>query len=163
MPFFPQKVIGRVCMYASGFSILPHSYHSAIIPTIGNSESSLFSQLPNIRLFLASLLSHINFTIGLSVSTKQPCWDLARNCLQHTHQFRENWRIYWVESSNPWTYEREFVSFFVFSRAAPTAYGDSQARGRIGTVVAGLLQSHRNARSELRLRPTPQFTARMDP
>ena len=37
---------------------------------------------------------------------------------------------------------------FVFSRAAPAAYGGYQARGQIGAVAAGLGQSHRNARSE---------------
>ena len=50
--------------------------------------------------------------------------------------------------------------FFVFFRAAPAAYGGSQARGLIGTVAAGLC--HRHARSELRLRSTPQLTARLD-
>ena len=37
-----------------------------------------------------------------------------------------------------------FLSFclFVFSRAAPTAYGDSQARGLIRAVATGLRQSH---------------------
>ena len=39
--------------------------------------------------------------------------------------------------------------FFVFSRATPTAYGDSQARGLIEVLDAGLHQSHSNAGSEL--------------
>ena len=39
------------------------------------------------------------------------------------------------------------------------AYGGSQARGRIGSVAASLLQSHSNAGSELPLRPTPQLMA----
>jgi len=34
-------------------------------------------------------------------------------------------------------------------RAAPAAYGSSQARGLIGAVAAGLRQSHSNTRSEL--------------
>ena len=37
---------------------------------------------------------------------------------------------------------------FVFTKAAPTAYEVSQARGLIGAVAAGLYQSHNNARSE---------------
>ena len=43
--------------------------------------------------------------------------------------------------------------YFVFChfRAVPEAYGGSQARGLIGAVAAGLRQSHRNARSKLRL------------
>ena len=58
--------------------------------------------------------------------------------------------------------ERNFF-FFVFSRAAPTAYGDSQARGLIGAIATGLSQSHSNVGSEPRLRPTPQLTATLDP
>ena len=50
-----------------------------------------------------------------------------------------------------------------FSIAAPMAYGDSQARGRIGAVATGLHQSHSNAGSEPRLQPTPQLTATPDP
>ena len=52
--------------------------------------------------------------------------------------------------------------FFVFFRATPTAYGDSQVRGLMGAVAAGLCHSHSNARSELCLRPTPQLTAMPD-
>ena len=53
-----------------------------------------------------------------------------------------------------------FLSFF---RAAPSSYGGSQARDLIGAVSAGLHQSHSNAGSEPRLRPTPQLTATPDP
>ena len=57
-----------------------------------------------------------------------------------------------------------FVCFWsFFSRAAPVAYGGSQARGLIGAVATSLLQSHSNARSELHLQPTPQLTATLDP
>ena len=56
-----------------------------------------------------------------------------------------------------------FVLFLSFFRAAPVAYGGSQARGLIGAVAAGLCQSHSNARSKPRLQPTPQFTATSDP
>ena len=52
---------------------------------------------------------------------------------------------------------------FAFSRATPTAHGDSQARGPIGTVATGLRQSHRNSGSEQRLQPTPQLTSMPDP
>ena len=38
--------------------------------------------------------------------------------------------------------------FFGLFRAAPGAYGGSQARSRIGAVAAGLRHSHSNARSE---------------
>ena len=42
-------------------------------------------------------------------------------------------------------------------------YGDSQVRGPIGAVAAGLLHSHGNARSEPSLQPTPQLMAMPDP
>ena len=41
--------------------------------------------------------------------------------------------------------------FFAFSRAAPEAYGGSQARGLIEAVAAGLRQSHSNVGSKPRL------------
>ena len=53
--------------------------------------------------------------------------------------------------------------FFVFSRAAPTAYGGSQAKGLIRAVAAGLRQSHSNTGSEPRLLPTPQLMLMQDP
>ena len=48
-----------------------------------------------------------------------------------------------------------FCLFFAFSRAAPEAYGGSQARG--------LRQRHSNTRSEPSLRPATQLTATLDP
>ena len=44
-----------------------------------------------------------------------------------------------------------FLFVFGFSRAAPVAYGGSQARGLIGAVAPSLYQSHSNSGSELRL------------
>ena len=38
--------------------------------------------------------------------------------------------------------------FLPFSRAVPTAYGGSQARGLIGAVAASLHKGHSNVRSE---------------
>ena len=52
-----------------------------------------------------------------------------------------------------------FLLFFGLFRAAPVAYGGSQARGLIGAAAAGLPQSHSNAGSEPYLQPTPQLTA----
>ena len=53
---------------------------------------------------------------------------------------------------------------FVFCpfKAAPAAYECSQARGLIRAVAGGLCWSRRNARSQPRLRPTPQLTATPD-
>ena len=44
-----------------------------------------------------------------------------------------------------------FFFFFLLFRAAPAPYGDSQARGQIGAIAAGLHQSHSNLGSELLL------------
>ena len=56
-----------------------------------------------------------------------------------------------------------FVCLFCLFGATPMAYGGSQSRGRIGAVAASLHQSHSEARSELRLQPTPQVMATPDP
>ena len=53
--------------------------------------------------------------------------------------------------------------FLSFSRATPMAYGGSQARGLIGAVAAGLYQNYSNTGSELRLQPTAQLLATLDP
>ena len=55
-----------------------------------------------------------------------------------------------------------FKIFYSF-RAAPVAYGSSQARGRIRATAAGLCHSHSHAGSEPCLRPTPQLMAMPDP
>ena len=56
-----------------------------------------------------------------------------------------------------------FVLFFFLFRAAPLAYGGSQARGRIGPAAASLCHSHSNVGSKLCLQPTPQLMATLDP
>ena len=79
-------------------------------------------------------------------------------CVNHTflplwtshNVFLENWIFY-------------FVLFFVFFRAAPAAYGSSQARGIIRATAAGLCHSHSNSGSEPCLRSTPQLTAMPHP
>ena len=53
--------------------------------------------------------------------------------------------------------------FFWLFRAAPMAYGGSQARGPIRAVAASHSHSHSHARSEPCLRPTSQLTAMPDP
>ena len=55
------------------------------------------------------------------------------------------------------------VVVVVVVRAAPAAYGGSQARGHIQAVSAGLHHSHSNTKSEPCLRPAPQLMARVDP
>ena len=56
------------------------------------------------------------------------------------------------------------LSFFLLLfRAAPVAYGSSQAKGRIGAAAASLCHRHNNARSEPYLQPTPQLMAMLNP
>ena len=60
-----------------------------------------------------------------------------------------------------WTlfYQVILFYFILLFWAAPTAYGNSQVRGRIRAAAAGLHHGHSNARSEPHLRPTPPLTA----
>ena len=55
-----------------------------------------------------------------------------------------------------------FILFIMLFRAAPTAYGGSQARGQIGAEAVSLHHSHSNAGSKLSLQPTPQLMAMLD-
>ena len=71
--------------------------------------------------------------------------------------------IKWVEAKDAIKHLLCVCVFCLFFRATPTAYGGSQARGRIRAVAASLRHSHSNEGSELNLRPTPQFTATQDP
>ena len=56
-----------------------------------------------------------------------------------------------------------FFFFFVFSRATPTAYECSQARGPVGAIAASLHQGCSSAGSEPCLQPTPQLMTMPDP
>ena len=56
-----------------------------------------------------------------------------------------------------------FIYFFFLFRAAPVAHGGSQARGGFEVVDTSRHCTNSNARSELRLRPTPQLTAKPVP
>ena len=56
-----------------------------------------------------------------------------------------------------------FFCLFAISRATPAAYGDSQARGLVGALAAGLHHSHSNMISKPYLKPMPQLTATPDP
>ena len=55
-----------------------------------------------------------------------------------------------------------FLFFVRLFRAAPVAYGVSQARGPIGAAAASLRQSHSNSGSKPCLQPTPQLMATWD-
>ena len=53
--------------------------------------------------------------------------------------------------------------FFLLFRAAPVAFGSSQARGQIRAIAASLHHSYSNTRSAPHLQPTPQLTDMSDP
>ena len=56
-------------------------------------------------------------------------------------------------------FKKYFIYLLIYFRAAPSAYGSSQARGQIRAVAAG----HSNIGSEPHLQPAPQLTATPDP
>ena len=68
-----------------------------------------------------------------------------------------------VEQYSSYLYASHLFFFFGLFRVTPTAYRNSQARGQIGAIAAGLHHSYSNARSKLRLRPAPQLMAMPDP
>ena len=60
------------------------------------------------------------------------------------------------------SFRTDFFFFFLF-RAAPEAYGSSQARGWIRTATASLHHSQSNAGYKPHLQPTQQLVAMLDP
>ena len=72
-------------------------------------------------------------------------------------------RCKYREIMGPFFYRFFVFCLFVFSRAAPTSYGGSQARGLIRAIAASLRQSHSNAISKQHLQPTPQLRATLEP
>ena len=63
----------------------------------------------------------------------------------------------WSKSLKNSACHKPFFRFFFFLllRAEPTAYGNSQARGQIRAVAAGLCHGHSNSGSKPHLWPTP--------
>ena len=55
-----------------------------------------------------------------------------------------------------------YINFFLLFRAAPVAYGNSQARDQIGATAASLSHSHSNMALEPHMQLTPQLTATLD-
>ena len=95
---------------------------------------------------------------GLPVSIQRPSWTSQRQAAGDENYFSK------VRFCGVFFVGLFVFCLFAFSRAAPAAYGGSQARGPIGAVATGLRQSHSNAGSEPpRLQPTPQPTAAPNP
>lgn len=80
----------------------------------------------------------------------------ARHCTRcsgYTEKTRKT--RFFIETYN-------FLPFFFF-KGRTRSLGGSQARGRIGTVAAGLCHGYSNARFQPNLQPTPQLIAMPDP
>ena len=77
--------------------------------------------LPNLsfsKFFLASLGPlhyHVKFKISLWISTtKKPCWDLNRNCIESIEQSGEDWNLNsCFKSFNLWT---KHISLFMYDK-----------------------------------------------
>ena len=111
----------------------------------------------------AASLCHSHRNLGFEPHLRRP--DLyptergqGLNLHHHGHQSDSFLLSYGRNSTSSYL----FFLFCLF-RAAPTAYGGSQARGSIGAVAASLCQSHSNSVSEPCLRPAPQLIAMPDP
>ena len=81
-------------------------------------------------------------------------------------------RFFLLENENNNSYHMELLQefnekivffFFGLFRAAPAAFGNSQARGWMGATAAGHSHSHSNVGSKPHLQPTPQLIAMLDP
>ena len=84
---------------------------------------------------------------------------------RHTHWFkkiREEIRKTVIISDIIFTHHFYVFVVFIF-RAAPTTYGDSQARGQIESAAASLCHSHSATTSESHPQPTLQLVATLGP
>ena len=88
----------------------------------------------------------VRLAFGLSIKSRLRCWDVIPMSLRTS---RLPLRIIII-----------FLSSFF--RAAPLAYGGSQARGGVGAVAAGLCHSQDNTGSKPCLLSTMQFTVMLD-
>ena len=134
-------------------------------------DSALWKKLLTSQPWLRSPKPWAQGMIGLNESDC-PLISLPRGLSQRGDSkgsFRTSYFICFISFHNrcsPFSCFFFFVClfFFVFfSRAPPTAYGGSQARGLIGAIAAGLCQSHSNMESKLHVWPTPQVTAMLHP
>ena len=117
------------------------------------SDVTLLNQIVVKHLFVVRFCQFIvklNHSYGYRISNEKP-WKLS---------VRISWlyRIY----IDGWFFGFGVFLPFAFEgfRAAPVAYGSSQARGHIGAIATGLHHSHSNTGFELHLRPTPQLRQR---
>ena len=131
-----------------------------LLPSFGEGYSGVFSGGLGMGLWTLHFsgkksIAFIRFSEGSETSSRiRYCWDKGGCCWDdlETDASPVKFRIS----------ARNFLSFLLF-KAAPMAYGSSQARGRIGAAAASLHHSHSNAGSNSRLGPTPQLMAMPNP
>ena len=131
-------------------------------------------QLPGVSPVMLLVLTHLSWGLLClyrvwSFSFSEPkrhvlTWREIWICGSQSHRLRRNWALAPNSSrtSGLWSHVFLFLPFCLL-RAAPMAYGRSQARGRIGAAAAGLLHSHSHARSKPRLGLNAAATATLDP
>ena len=111
---------------------------------------------------LIFIFSFLLFTLDLMHSSFStfPKWNIRLLIL---NLFSSNICIhcYKFPSKHGFHYIPQFL-FCLFFRAAPEAYGGSQARGPIGATAASLCHNHSNVGSEPCLPPTPELRATPD-
>ena len=85
-----------------------------------------------------------------------------KNILQARNKLKPSKNSYWIEE---FARRKDKMKFFSFSCSLGPNLQHMKfpGWGPIGAVAAGLHHSHSNVGSELRLRPTPQLTATLDP
>ena len=107
---------------------------------------------------LAALGVSLEPSLSVWETSKRLCRSfsfLARVAAENERVCRGYFRLFFSQHS--------FIYLFIFwlLRAAPAAYGRSQAKGWIRAPAASL--HHSNMGSKLRLRPTPQLMSTLDP
>ena len=110
-------------LYSLPFIYFPSIYANSLLSWLLKLYHVLKSgsiSLPNLsfsKLFLASLEPlhyHVKFKISLWISTtKKPCWDLNRNCIESIEQPGEDWNLNNFESFNLWT---KHISLFIYGK-----------------------------------------------
>ena len=110
-----------------------------------------------IYLFIYFFYGH---TCGIRKVPGAKDWILATTP-SHAGSFNHCTRLGIEPASLQWPEQLRSDSFFFFLlfKAAPEAYGSSQAGGPIGATAVGLCHSHSTIRSEPCLQPTQQLMA----
>lgn len=111
-------------LYSLPFIYFPTIYANSLLSWLLKLYHVLKSgsiSLPNLsfsKFFLASLGPlhyHVKFKISLWISTtKKPCWDLNRNCIEAIEQSGEDWNLNsCFKSFNLWT---KHISLFIYDK-----------------------------------------------